>query len=62
MTDLHSPALRWLDPHTKGRYLTPAELEEERAAIGDFGRTVVAAWMSADGATVRYEQVRHLVR
>lgn len=56
MTDLHSPALRWLDPHSRGRYLTPAELERERAAIGDFGLTVVAAWLSADGLTCRYSR------
>ena len=52
--DLHSPALRWLDPHSRGRYLEPAELADVRAALGDFGRSVVAAWVSADGKTMRF--------
>jgi hypothetical protein len=54
--DLHSPALRWLDPHARGRYLESRELAEERGALGDFGLTVVAAFMSNDGLTVRYDR------
>lgn len=52
--DLGRPGLRWIDPGLQGRYLTPSELEREKEAIGDFGLTVVAAWMSHDGETTRY--------